>query len=112
MRARCRRVRRPWPTLRLVSIARRLATAKDVETVVRTDPDAADVLRADVVRVAHAVRIIQRAARHHLYDPDRGVAVKRAKRRFEEMREKEPEQTTGDVDQQPEAGEQLAAAYL
>ena len=77
----------PWPTTSLVRIARRLATAKDVEAVWNTDPTAADVLRADVVRVAHAVRIIQRAARHHLYDPVRGVAVKRAKRRFEEMLE-------------------------
>ena len=77
----------PWPTTSLVRIARRLATAKDVEAVWDTDPTAADVLRADVVRVAHAVRIIQRAARHHLYNPDCGVAVIRAKRRFEEMRE-------------------------
>jgi hypothetical protein len=72
----------PWPTTSLVRITRRLATAKDVEAVWNTDPTAADVLRAE-----RAVRIIQRAARHHLYNPDRGVAVKRAKRRFEEMRE-------------------------
>jgi hypothetical protein len=75
----------PWPTTSVVRIARRLATAKDVESVSFVDIAAADELRANVVRTAHAARIIQRAARHLLYNPDRGVAVKRAKRRFDEL---------------------------
>jgi hypothetical protein len=87
---------------KITRIDRRLATAKDVETVWNTDPIAADVLRADAVRVDHAVRII-RAARIVLYDPEHGVSVKRAKLRFEEMRAKEPEQTTGDVEQRAAA---------
>jgi hypothetical protein len=75
----------PWPTTSVVRIDRRLATITDVVTVRRLAPEAADALRADVVRTAHATRIIQRAARDYLYNPERGVAVKRARVRFDRM---------------------------
>jgi hypothetical protein len=47
------RGKEPWPTTSLVRIARRLATAKDVERVSFVDMDAADALRADVAWCRH-----------------------------------------------------------